>query len=86
MNAQLVKLPNGTWINPRSVIAIVPADASESYGDKIPPRVIVRYGAKSSAEHRFLNSDYATIIDCDDFDQAQRLADSLASQVNEFNV
>lgn len=81
---QLFKLPNGTWIRPSSVIAIVPAEAHTGMCGKfkqhepIPPRVIVRYLREEGNHYGMGGNHQIEIIKCDTFEAAKALADEIA--------
>lgn len=81
---QLMRLPNGTWIRPDTVVAVLSADAHNGeyrsvYGmykaKPIPPRVIVRYLPQRSVCQ-------VEFIYCESFMAAKTLADELAAQFN----
>ena len=82
---QLFKLPNGTWLRPSSVIAIIPAEAHTGmsadgqfkHHEPIKPRVIVRYLGDPDNPDRH----QCEIIYCDTFEAAKTLADEIAAQV-----
>jgi len=66
---QLVRLPDGTWVRPSTVTAIVPASGESCAVLRMnfPPRVIVHYGP-----------GYITIINSATDADAVALADQIA--------
>ena len=70
---KLVKLPNGQWVDLKTVTAIVPLQRSKCEITKtlFPPRIVVHCGHAT------------TVVPCDDHEQMQAMADDLAKQVNE---
>lgn len=70
---KLIQLPNGQWIDPKTVTSIVAMEwlKSETTGCLHAPRVVVHAGT------------FATCINCDDFVQAQQIANELAGRINE---
>lgn len=84
---QLFKLPNGTWLRPSSVIAIIPAEAvSGMLGEykqhePIKPRVTVRYSREETGLLGPSEHFQSEIIYCDTFEAATTLADEIALAV-----
>ena len=67
INMKLIQLPTGQWIDPQTVTAIVPLGRLKFAH---APCVVVHAGGAT------------TIINCDDFEQAQQIANELAGRVN----
>lgn len=69
----LHKLSNGSWIDLSTVTAITVAERQECWKDGPihAARVIVAYG-----------ENFHHVLPCDDFKQAQEMADALAAHVN----
>lgn len=68
MSHQLIKLPNGSWIDPKTVFAVRPL----KQGDTVLPRVIVHYG-QNQAEILYTESN----------EQAFQLADNIVENFSE---
>lgn len=83
MSAQLIRLPDGAWVQPDAVIAVVPHDAHsgkcgefQSHAPALPRVFVHLRGERSNVQCLY----------CNTFDEAKALADELATRFNLSNA
>ncbi len=73
MAIKLYELPNGAFIDPLKITAVIPRDANKVPGIiEYQPRVTVHY-----------NAGFVEILDCRDMQEAMELTRKISLEINE---